>query len=669
MSRLEGEAGDLAGLTQLVGMLDGGQVDTIVVLGGNPVAGAPADLDLKAALGKAKTSIYLGTHADETSQAATWTIPRAHFLEAWGDMVFSNGVAAIQQPLIEPLHGAWSEIELLARALGDKATDGRALVHGFWLETFKRWNSFADAGFAKAWRKWLHDGRITRTLFGPVPSHEIREQRSVASLLGAAPAAAPSDAAMEVIFDGDPYIHDGRFANNSWLLEAPDPVTKLTWDNVAAMSYTTANRLGVLPHEGNKTAQMVNLKLGDKTLKIPAWVVPGMADNVVALNLGYGRDFGNFLPYHPQGVVGFDVRPVRTAGAAWIAAGATVSGTGEHYDTASVQVYGQQRPTMDTQGYERQADAEASYDPRALVRETSWDKFQENPKFAQPGIIHHGKAPPKALVIHPPAKSTYGDWDYTKGGDDTKRDFPYAKAEYQWGMTIDLNACTGCNACLVACVAENNIMSVGKDQVRRGRDMHWMRIDRYYTGTVEDAQVVHQPLNCQHCETAPCENVCPVTATSHSPEGLNDMAYNRCVGTRYCMNNCPFKVRRFNYYNFSKGQDTLYQMARNPNVTVRFRGVVEKCTYCVQRINIGKRNANLAANPKAARAAINEIVTACQQTCPTGAITFGDIWDPESAVGKAKAQDRNYGLLSELNLHPRTTYLAKVRNPNPKMGG
>ncbi len=665
LSRPADAGGDFAGLKGLADALNAGKIDTVVVLGGNPVYAAPGDVDLAAALGKAKHVVALSDYHDETSKLAEWAIPRAHFLEAWGDVAFTNGVAAIQQPLIAPLHGAWSEIELFARILGDSTTSGHEIVRAFWKQKYRKREKFTAAGFHKEWRKWLHDGRTSMSVGGPLTSVDLNNPKPITKLLEAPKPAAPTEADLELVFTADPMIFDGRFCNNSWLQEAPDPITKIAWDNVAAMSYGTAKRLGVLQNEGEKKAIFVNVSAAGKTVKMPAWAIPGMADNVVEVHLGYGRKFGNHLPYHLDEVVGFDVSPLRTAASP--SSGrckiAVADGT---YLVANVQPYGQQVPTTDVQGF---GPREGAWGTRPMVRETTVSKFAKNPKFAKPGIIRHGEPFPKGAVVHPPARSPYKDWDYSKKGDPTKEKWPVNHADYQWGMAIDLNTCTGCNACLVACVAENNVMSVGKEEVRRGREMHWIRLDRYFVGDLEDPQIVHLPVNCAQCETAPCENVCPVTATSHSPEGLNDMAYNRCIGTRYCQNNCPFKVRRFNYFNFSEGQPKLVQMARNPNVTVRFRGVIEKCTYCVQRINLGKRNANLASNAKAARAAIDAIQPACQQTCPTGAIVFGDLWDEKSAVHKAKKQDRDYGLLTELNLHPRTTFLAKIRNPNPKMGG
>ncbi len=658
--------GDFEGLKELAGLLDAGKVDTLVVLGGNPVYAAPGDIDFAASLKKAKHVVSLADYHDETSKLAEWAIPRAHFLEAWGDIAYTNGVAAIQQPLIQPLHGAWSEIELLARALGDEVTDGHSLVRNFWKQKYRKSRNFSAAGFHKAWRKWLHDGRTSTTVSGPISAVEANNPKPVSKLLEVARPKAPTDADLELVFTADPMLYDGRFANNSWLQEAPDPISKITWDNVAAMSHKTCSRLGVLQNEGEKEAVFVNVTAGGKTVKMPAWCIPGMADNVVEVHLGYGRKFGNYLPYHLDDAVGFDVSPLRTS-ASPNTASAKVAKADGTYKVASVQVYGQQVPTTDATGF---GPREGSWGTRPMVREATKAEFEKNPKFAKEGIIRHGeKFPTDRAVFHPPAISPHKDWNYARQPDPNREAWPISRAEYQWGMTIDLNSCTGCNACLVACHAENNIMSVGKEQIIRGRDMHWMRMDRYFVGSLDEPQIVHLPINCQQCETAPCENVCPVTATSHSPEGLNDMAYNRCIGTRYCLNNCPFKVRRFNYFNFSKGQSELYHMARNPNVTVRFRGVVEKCTYCVQRINLGKRNANLAPNKKAARAAINAIKPACQQTCPTGAIVFGDLWDKDSDVSKAKRQDRDYGLLTELNLHPRTTFLAKVRNPNPKMRG
>ncbi len=624
--RATSENGDIANIKEAALLLSSGAIDTVLLLGGNPVYTAPADLNFKDALGKAKTKIALCDFLDETSKLCDWALPRAHFLETWGDVVSTDGRVSIQQPVISPLWGGRSEIEIAALALGDPATDGYSTVRDYWK------GREGAIGFYKKWRRWLSDGYRKEPEFGVLPTY-----KAAAGLGGIVPKATPAEGLEVTFYDG--FLNDGRFGNNAWSLEMPDPISKVVWDNPALVNVKTAADLGV------KDEDRVTIEVGGKKIESVIVVVPGLADGNVSLQLGYGRNFESFLPYHERGVVGFDVGPVRTSDNPNFAAGAKVSKTNTTYPVAKVQIYSRQDP-----GY--------GYEARPVAREASLEQFDKNPKFAREGIVEEGKPRPEAIVVHPPERSIYDELEYT--------------GEYQWGMAIDLTSCTGCGTCTIACVAENNISMVGKDQVKRGREMHWIRMDRYFVSDDEakpdEIQVIHQPLACHHCENAPCENVCPVQATSHSPEGLNDMAYNRCVGTRYCANNCPYKVRRFNFYHYSKDWPETVQMARNPNVTVRFRGVIEKCSYCVQRINLGRQVAKAAETPEAKRAAINAITPACAQACPTSAITFGNIKDPEARVSKAKANDRNYRLLSELNVQPRTSYLAKVRNPNPDLG-
>jgi molybdopterin-containing oxidoreductase family iron-sulfur binding subunit len=625
--RTAAENGDMANIKEVAALLNGGQVDTLVTLGGNPVYTAPADLAFAAAFAKAKTKISLCDFHDETSRLADWALPRAHFLEAWGDVVSTDGKVSIQQPIITPLWGGRSEIELLAAILGEVERDGYTLVRNYWKA------KEGPVSFYKKWRRWLSDGFRPGDEFGVIPT--FKQPTGLGGLTPTAPAAA---AGLEVtFFDG--FLHDGRFGNNAWLLETPEMASKVVWDNPALVNVKTAQELGVADED------RVTIELGGRKLETVICVVPGLADGNISLQLGFGRDFQSFLPYHDAGKVGFDVGVLRTADAHGFATGAKVSKSGGTYPLARTQAYAKQDPGF-------------GYDARPMVREATLAEFQKNPKFAREGILEEGKPFPEAMVVHPPEVAIYKELEY--------------QGEFQWGMAIDLGACTGCGACTVACVAENNISMVGKDQVRRGREMHWIRMDRYFVSegdkSPDDVQVVHQPLGCHHCENAPCENVCPVQATSHSPEGLNDMAYNRCIGTRYCANNCPFKVRRFNFYHYSKDFPESVHMGRNPNVTVRFRGVIEKCTYCVQRINIGRQAAKAAETPQGKKAAIDAITPACAQACPTSAIVFGNIKDKDTAVSKAKAADRNYRLLSELNIKPRTSYLGKVRNPNPGLG-
>ena len=668
------DAGDMANITALTKALNAGEVKTLVVIGSNPMYSAPGDVGFAAALAKAKAAgtklICLADTGDETTKLADWTIPRAHFLEAWGDTVGSTGTLAIQQPLIEPLHGAWSDIELLARILGDEPTDGYTLVRNLWKRVY------GTTGFTKRWRQWLHDGKAIKPINYPQSGNP--QHQGAGSLLASKVATGKaSKDNLELVFVEDSRLHDGRFANNSWLLECPNSVTKLAWDNAALVSPKTATALGIPePSQIGKTeTTRISLEIGGKSVEMPAWIVPGMADNTVAVALGWGRDFGSYLPYHDRGVVGFDVNPLRVSTSPDLQSGATISKKGGMYPIACLQRFGRQEPGFD-------------FPKRPLVREESLAGYQDDPTFAQEGLIKHGpngaEVPKKTVrgeevdyvVFHPPGITPHDP--PAKGAD-------YSKG-HQWAMVIDLNKCTGCNACVIACNAENNIPMVGKEEARYGREMHWMRMDRYFVGDVDEPEVVHQPMACSHCENAPCENVCPVQATAHSPEGLNDMAYNRCIGTRYCANNCPFKVRRFNFYNYTdsssswkglkirganivdpESDNELLHMVRNPDVTVRFRGVMEKCTYCVQRITRAKRNAKLAENALAARDVIRKLAVACEQACPSGSITFGDINDKGSRLSEMRARDRNYQLLTELNLRTRTSYLAKVRNTNPAL--
>jgi Fe-S-cluster-containing dehydrogenase component len=476
------------------------------------------------------------------------------------------------------------------------------------------------------------------------------EWSALAPALSAAP---PESAGLEVDFFLDPSVLDGRYANNGWLQELPDPMNKLTWDNAACMSASTAKSLGVANED------VLEVTVGGKKLEIPAWVTPGIADQVVAIALGYGRHGAG----HVADGAGFDAYPLRTIAAPWFAGGATVTKTGRTYRLATTQDHGDLQEKANILGViPWQGDGRDS-----LVREGTMAEWSKEPQFVR-----------EMEVIEPEEiKSLWTE--------------PNERRSQQWGMTIDLSACTGCSACTVACQAENNIPIVGKERVLRGREMHWIRVDRYYRGDGDEPSAIHQPVPCMQCENAPCEQVCPVAATSHSPDGLNDMAYNRCIGTRYCSNNCPYKVRRFNFFNYTLENDdrfrpadisgkrsipnqvagrdepfSLIEMQRNPDVTVRFRGVMEKCTYCVQRISRARIDAKVHADGIIPDGGVTP---ACAQACPTQAITFGDINDPASAVSKAKAQSRNYTMLAELNVKPRTSYLARLRNPNPALEG
>jgi molybdopterin-containing oxidoreductase family iron-sulfur binding subunit len=457
--------------------------------------------------------------------------------------------------------------------------------------------------FDREWRTWLHDGIVPNTAFMP---KTVAVQANVAAQAPATPAAQGS--ALEVVFRPDPSVYDGRFANNAWLQELPKSLTKLTWDNAALISPATAARLALI------SGDMVQLRQGERSLEIPVWLVPGHAPDTLTLHLGYGRARAG----RAATGIGFNVNPLRTTAAPDILTGVELSKTGDSYELASTQDHW-------------------SLEGRNLVRVATAAQFAADPQFAK----KQEHQPLNGLTM-------YGEFKYEG---------------YAWGMAIDQNVCTGCNSCVVACQAENNVPVVGKSQVLNGREMHWLRIDRYYTGDLENPETYHQPMPCQQCETAPCEVVCPVSATTHSSEGLNDMVYNRCVGTRYCSNNCPYKVRRFNFLLYSDWNTESYWLQRNPDVTVRSRGVMEKCTYCVQRIN----QARVAAKLEDRSIRDGEVMTACQSACPTEAIVFGNINDPNSRVAKLKASSLNYGLLEELNTRPRTTYLAIVRNPNTEL--
>ena len=577
--------------------MSNGAVKTLFVLGGNPAYTAPADSGFAENLAKVANVIYLGAEEDETSKASKWHLPMSHYLESWGD-VLVDGIASIQQPLIEPMFDTMSAIEFLAMLLGKQ---------GKTVEIVKaQWN--LDG---KAWRQALHDGVIES-----VKPEIVKVTADAKAIDTVVVAAAKPASSFEVAFYPSATTYDGRFANNGWLQETPEPMTKLVWDNAAVVSPKTAESL--------KFAQGENIAItvGGKTVTIAAMILPGHAENCVSLALGYGRQAVGRVGKN----VGVNVYPIRLSSGMGFSVTATVAkGTGTHnLVTTQEHFYQEARP---------------------VVREAKLETYEHHKNFAT-----HEDAEIDEYSI-------YGYHKYDKGN--------------QWGLVFDLNACVGCNACVTACQAENNIPIVGKDQVEKGREMHWIRLDRYFSSEEneaekqsDDPQVVFQPMGCQHCETAPCESVCPVAATTHSPEGLNDMAYNRCVGTRYCANNCPFKVRRFNYLNWHKGMEESSKMVSNPNVSVRMRGVMEKCTYCVQRIQEKKIQAKVEGRRELRD---GEILTACQQTCPAEAITFGNINDPESAVSKLKKKDLNYALLKELNLKPRTSYIAKLRNPNPEL--
>ena len=599
-------------IKELVSDMNAGKVDLLVILGGNPVYDAPADLNFADALKSSNVAmrVHLGLYQNETAQLCHWNINEAHYLESWSDSRAYDGTVSIVQPLISPLYNGKNAHELLAALMGASDATGYDIVRAYWQK------QHAGGDFEAFWRKSLNDGFIEGTAFAP---------KSVAAKPAAAPDAAkatPSDPnTLEVNFRRDPSIYDGQFSNNGWLQELPKPLSKLTWDNAIQIGPRMAER------EGIKSMDVVAIELNGQKIFGPVWIQAGHPDHSVTVNLGYGRRAAG----RAGTGAGFDAYPLRTSNALWIATGAKLTKTGDFYQLASTQGY----QTMDTD--------EGGHRP--VVQQATLEEYRKEPRFAKED------EPPAELTLYPP-------YDYKKSPD-------------AWGMTIDLNACVGCNNCIIACQSENNIAVVGKEQTTRGRHMHWIRVDAYYQGDRNDPTAFFQPVPCMQCENAPCELVCPVGATVHSSEGLNDMVYNRCIGTRYCSNNCPYKVRRFNFLLFQDWETPQYKIMRNPDVTVRSRGVMEKCSYCIQRISEHRIDAETAAVRENRPFKIEDgsLQTACQQSCPANAIVFGNINDPNSRVSKLKALDRNYGMLADLNTRPRTTYLAEIRNPNPELKG
>ncbi len=588
-------------LADLAAEMDRGEVTLLMILGSNPVYSAPVDLDFAAKMEKVALRIHHGLHADETSRWSQWHLHAAHDLEAWGDVRAYDGTASIIQPLIEPLYGGKSAHEVLSVLAGQPARDGYGIVRDYW-------RGKLEGDFEKRWARALHDGVVAGTA---LPALTPEPVAGWAAALGPSPGVASpeSSGVIEVVFREDSSVHDGRFANNGWLQELPRPITKITWENAALISPATAARLGV------STGDEIEISVGTRKVLAPAWIAPGHADDCVTAHLGYGRTHAGRM----GDGAGFSAYGIRFSAIPWIAPGAEIRRTGRQRDFASTQTH-------------------HAMEGRNLVRSAPLAHYEAEPDFAR----HMAHEPKADETLYPP--------------------HPYEG--YSWGMSVDLNACVGCNACVTGCQSENNIPVVGRTEVARGRAMHWIRVDRYFEGPPESPEILHQPVMCQHCENAPCEVVCPVAATTHSSEGLNEMVYNRCVGTRYCANNCPYKVRRFNFF-YYQNLDQPLQLQRNPDVTVRSRGVMEKCTYCVQRINL----ARIEAKKQDRKLRDGEIVTACQQACPADAIVFGDINDPESRVSKLKADPRSYSLLGELNTRPRTTYMAALRNPNPEIPG
>jgi molybdopterin-containing oxidoreductase family iron-sulfur binding subunit len=665
-------------ITELAQALSAGQADTLVILGGNPVYDAPSDLNWSEIQRKAKTVIRLGYYEDETFPLCDWHLPMAHYLESWGDGRSSDGMLVPIQPLIEPLFGGMTELEVLARIGGLEKANPYDIVR----DTFRE--IAAGGVFEENWKKFLHDGFLENSAAKPVEARF--DWSAAAKAVGAvAPPVAPSRERLEVVFHRDSRVDDGRYNNNGWLQELPDPITKMVWENVILLSRRTANEFGLVivdKENNNLQVPLVKIALDGREVEGPAWIQPGMADHVVGLALGYGRSYSETCKGRIGKGAGYNAYRIRTSQAPYIAAGAKLAASGRVHKLSTTQNHW-------------------AMEGRPIVREANLEQYREHPHFAAGMNMHEPpgqRGPDGQLAPLYPNPLDLPD----KTGKT-----PRERAVHSWGMSIDLNACVGCSACIVACQSENNIPIVGKDQVSRNREMHWIRIDRYYAGSVEDPQVVTQPMLCQHCESAPCENVCPVNATVHDEEGLNVMAYNRCVGTRYCSNNCPYKVRRFNYLDYNRrpldklagpfyttplthrvdgqwelarwfrdpdkgirpdDEWELLKLVKNPDVTVRMRGVMEKCTFCIQRIEQAKIAQKVKAGPSGdIEVPDGTIQTACQQACPAGAIVFGNLKDPNSQVSRLKRQERDYTVLEFLATRPRTTYLARVRNPNPAM--
>jgi len=587
------------GLRTLVGDLERGVVDALFLVGGNPLFDAPADVDLASAMERAPLRIRMSTYEDETSLDCHWHIPMSHFLESWGDVRAFDGSPMVVQPLIQPLYESRTPAQLLALILGDAAASDYDLVQ-------ETWRTQVSGNFTRTWRRWLHDGAIGVGTPGTIlRSVDTSAVARAARTLG-------SGTGTSVVFRPDPTIGDGRWSNNAWLQECPKPHTRITWDNCALMSPRLAESLDVSNEE------MVRISAGDRQIDVAAWILPGHADDTITLHLGYGRTSSGRI----GDGCGFDVTPLRTSDDWWRVDDVRVEGLGRTYRLATTQTH-------------------HSMEGRHLVQHTTLDDMHHGHGDGE----HHGNPMHHGIDID---ASLMPGHEYDG---------------YKWGMVVDLSSCTGCNACVVACHSENNIAIVGKNEVLNGRELHWMRIDRYFEGDLDQPATYLQPVMCQHCEQAPCEVVCPVAATVHTDEGINTMAYNRCVGTRYCANNCPYKVRRFNFYQYADQKTESLKLGRNPDVTVRHRGVMEKCTYCIQRTQSAKIEATVKEIP------LSEVglQSACQQACPTGAIAFGDMNDSQSKVAQWKESNLEYGILQELGTRPRTTYLKRVSNPNPEL--
>jgi molybdopterin-containing oxidoreductase family iron-sulfur binding subunit len=595
-------------LRELVNDINSERVELLIILGGNPVYNAPADLKFLDALKKIPLRVHLSLYNDETSEYCQWHVPEAHFLEAWGDARAYDGTVSIIQPMIQPLYNGKSALEVMAILLNKPGLTSYDVLR-------ESWKTQLGADFETGWRKSVHDGVVVNSA---LPAKTVALKGDWAT--GLKPINSSKE--IEVVFRPDPYMLDGRFTNNGWLQGLAKPITKLTWENAALISPATATQKLNLapagkPYEAN--GKVIEIENQGRKIAAPVWVVPGHADNSVTLTLGYGRSRAG----HVGTGIGYNAFQLVSVDAPSIVNGARVLATDRSLPLASTQ----EHFTID------------GLEERQIIRTATLDAYVKDPES----------------IFHP----------FEKFNPDNNMSLydPHPYPGYAWGMVIDMNSCVGCNACVVACQAENNIPVSTKDMIQRNREMHWIRIDTYFRGSIDNPETFFQPMLCQHCEQAPCEVVCPVNATVHDAEGLNVQVYNRCVGTRYCSNNCPYKVRRFNYLLYNDYDTPSLKLMRNPEVTVRSRGVMEKCTYCVQRIMYAK----IESEKENRKIRDGEIVTACQQTCPAEAIVFGDINDPQSRVAKLRQEHRNYGVLAEIGTRPRTTYLAEIRNPNAEL--
>ncbi len=677
-------------IKSLVTAITSGQVDTLIILGGNPVYDAPKDLNFASALGeiaKRGAVIHLSLYDNETSAASQWHVNRAHYLESWGDSVAWDGTTCIQQPMIRPLFNGFTPASLLSALLGESPASVLSLdaekAKELTLDQavfYRTWGARLKDPFvatSKTLRQALHDGFITP---GEPPVNQLLKKNWNAAVTKPNVSFPDKTEGFEVRFAADYKTYDGRFANNGWLQEVPDPVTKISWDNAALLSYEDAKKLGIF--QDDYSTDLIEIKIGSQSVTVPGYIMPGQPNGIITLPLGYGRKICGsvVLTENPGSIgtgIGYDTYSVRSSSNPWISYGVSVTKTSSRVNIATVMTH----HLIEPMGFEIREDRIGKMSQGGkIVHEatlTEYKKDQHNP---------HKKAHVlKELQLWP--------GPYTKDKGEGK---PFAFNDpHAWGMAIDMNACIGCNACVVACQSENNIPIVGKDMVIRNREMHWLRIDRYfksgkasYEEKIADTnpQVVYQPMMCVQCENAPCEQVCPVAATVHDSEGLNTMVYNRCIGTRYCANNCPYKVRKFNYLDYQSKHpregffpwlgipdtqqeqsiDKIKRMVFNPDVTVRMRGVMEKCTYCTQRIKsstIDRRNQWINGQREKPTVDDFDVVTACQQACPTEAIVFGDLNDTNSTVSKLHKNARAYQVLQELNNRPRSHHLAKIRNP------